>query len=68
MSAGPWAWRKSTYSGDRRCCVEVAVDDTGSRWVRDSKSPGGTTLGPFTAGAWTAFLADIRAKTPTPVS
>ena len=55
------AWRKSSYSnangGD---CVEVADGFVNLVPVRDSKDPSGPAL-TFTADAWTAFVAEVKA-------
>ncbi|MFI0718657.1 DUF397 domain-containing protein [Streptomyces sp. NPDC021224] len=55
-------WRKSSHSGgsDPQSCIEVADDFTGVVPVRDSKDPQGPAL-VFPAGAWTAFVADVKA-------
>ncbi|WP_084628465.1 DUF397 domain-containing protein [Amycolatopsis nigrescens] len=47
-------WRKSTYSGDKENCVEVAIgsDAVG---VRDTKNRQAGHLA-ITPGAWRAFL------------
>ncbi|CAM5256111.1 toxin [Streptomyces xanthochromogenes] len=54
-------WRKSTYSGGDGCnCLEVADDVPHIVPVRDSKTaPHGPTL-VFRAGAWSAFIADVK--------
>jgi hypothetical protein len=52
-------WRKSRYSGAANNCVEVAPLPDGAA-VRDSKDPTGAVLA-FTAAAWSAFTAGIRA-------
>jgi hypothetical protein len=52
-------WVKSTHSGDKTQCVEVAALPDGGRAVRDSKHPHGGTL--FFSGAeWQAFVAGVR--------
>jgi hypothetical protein len=54
-------WRKSTYSGGQGGdCVEVADGVAGVMPVRDSKDPEGPAL-VFTAAAWAAFVADVKA-------
>jgi Domain of unknown function (DUF397) len=54
-------WRKSSYSnGDGGNCVEVADNLPGIVPVRDSKDPSGPAL-VFPAGAWAAFIADVKA-------
>ncbi|MEV6046118.1 DUF397 domain-containing protein [Streptomyces xanthochromogenes] len=54
-------WRKSTYSGGSGGdCLEVADDVPHIVPVRDSKTaPHGPTL-VFRAGAWSAFIADVK--------
>jgi hypothetical protein len=55
---GPW--RKSGYSnGSGGNCVEVDAS-RGDIRVRDSKDPQGPVM-VFTAAAWGAFLAEVRA-------
>ncbi|MGF1428052.1 DUF397 domain-containing protein [Kitasatospora sp. LaBMicrA B282] len=54
------AWRRSSHSGSTNNCVEVADGLPGVMPVRDSKDVGGPTLA-FSAGAWRAFLAGVRA-------
>jgi hypothetical protein len=49
-------WRKSTHSGGNGACVEIAVPDTLSIAVRDSKDPEGPQLR-FSNEAWAAFAA-----------
>lgn len=58
MSVESWRWHKSPYSGDHRCCVEVAIDATGQRWIRDSKQPD-VAIGPFTPDEWEAFRSAV---------
>lgn len=54
------AWRKSTYSGGQGGdCVEVA-EGLPAVPVRDSKDPEGPAL-VFSADAWSAFVADVKA-------
>jgi Domain of unknown function (DUF397) len=61
-SVGRVQWRKSSYSGGNGgACVEVAGLADGGVGVRDSKDAGGVVLA-FTADAWTAFTAGVRAK------
>ncbi|GAA2743282.1 MULTISPECIES: DUF397 domain-containing protein [Kitasatospora] len=50
-------WRKSSYSGGNGACVEIAVPDTASIAVRDSKDPQGPQLR-FSNEAWAAFAAE----------
>lgn len=52
-------WFKSSRSGDKADCVEVAHLDAGMVGVRDSKDPTGPAL-VFTPGEWDAFLAGAR--------
>jgi hypothetical protein len=57
------SWRKSTYSNaDGGNCIEVADGIPGIVPVRDSKDPQGPAL-TFTPGAWSAFVADVKAGT-----
>ncbi|MFJ4188804.1 DUF397 domain-containing protein [Kitasatospora sp. NPDC089509] len=53
-------WRKSSFSGETGACVEVADGFPGVLPVRDSKDPQGPALH-FTADAWAAFIAAVRA-------
>lgn len=53
-------WTKSSYSGGNNNCVEVALGVTNVAPVRDSKRPTGPAI-VFPAGAWTAFVADLKA-------
>lgn len=51
------AWRKSTFSTANSECVEVAgTPDVVA--ARDSKNPGGPTLG-ISPTAWTAFVRHV---------
>lgn len=53
-------WRKASYSSNGGAtCVEVANDDS-RVMVRDSKDQAGPVLR-FTANAWRALLADVKA-------
>lgn len=52
-------WRKSSWSNQDSACVEVAFLD-GYVAVRDSRTPTSGVL-TFSAAAWAAFLAGIRA-------
>jgi hypothetical protein len=52
-------WVKSTHSGDKTQCVEVAALPDGGRAVRDSKDPDGTAL-VFSDAEWRAFVAGVR--------
>ncbi len=51
-------WRKAQRSMNAGDCVEVAPSN-GKIYVRDSKNPGGPTLG-YPAEAWRSFLSDAR--------
>lgn len=51
----PQNWRKSSYSGNRNNCVEVADLPSGAA-VRDSQHPDAGHL-MFAATEWQAFLA-----------
>jgi hypothetical protein len=53
-------WRKSSFSGPDNECIEIADGFLGVLPVRDSKDPQGPSL-LFTADAWTAFIAAVRA-------
>ncbi|PYC76762.1 DUF397 domain-containing protein [Streptomyces tateyamensis] len=53
------AWFKSSYSSNGGECVEVAVNLSALVPLRDSKDPDGPAL-TVTAGAWAAFLAELR--------
>lgn len=52
-------WRKSSYSSGNGQCVETAFLGEVVP-VRDSKNPDGPAL-VFPAGAWSAFVAGIKA-------
>jgi hypothetical protein len=52
-------WFKSSRSGAKRECVEVAWLKAGHVGVRDSKNPNGPAL-IFTADEWTAFTTDLN--------
>ncbi|WP_280266383.1 DUF397 domain-containing protein [Nocardia wallacei] len=52
-------WFKSTYSGGKTDCVEVAWLAEGMVGVRDSKNPTGPAL-VFTPAEWDAFTAGFR--------
>ncbi|WP_327677414.1 DUF397 domain-containing protein [Kitasatospora sp. NBC_00458] len=53
-------WRKSSFSGPDNECIEVADGFSGVLPVRDSKDPQGPAL-VFSAAAWAAFVAGVRA-------
>lgn len=53
-------WFKSSYSAQQGDCVEVAFLPSGETGVRDSKNPGAGHLS-FSATAWSAFLAGLKA-------
>ncbi|GAB4583955.1 DUF397 domain-containing protein [Nocardia sp. IFM 10818] len=52
-------WFKSSHSGGKTECVEVAFLDGGMVGVRDSKNPGGPAL-VFAPGEWSAFTAGVN--------
>jgi hypothetical protein len=54
---GPFV--KSTHSGQKGNCVEVAPLTDGGRAVRDSKDQSGPVLS-FPPAAWSAFVRDVR--------
>jgi hypothetical protein len=59
-SAGPSAWRKSSYSNsDGGSCVEVLDGHPTDVPVRDSKNPHGPALA-FQHAAWSAFITDLK--------
>ncbi|ASU85127.1 DUF397 domain-containing protein [Nocardiopsis gilva YIM 90087] len=51
-------WRKSSYSGGREACVEVA-DLVGATALRDSKNPGVAAL-TFPEAEWHAFVRGLQ--------
>jgi len=54
------SWFKSSFSnGQGGACVEHARLPDGSRAVRHSKDPEGSTL-IFTPGEWAAFIQGVR--------
>jgi hypothetical protein len=53
------SWFKSSRSGGRTDCVEVAWLEVGKVGVRDSKHSAGAAL-IFTPAEWDAFIAVIR--------
>ncbi|MGW7280359.1 DUF397 domain-containing protein [Streptomyces sp. NPDC054844] len=57
-------WHKSSYSGGSGGnCLEVAMCNPSVAPVRDSKNPHGPRL-LFRAGAWAAFVSDLKAAAP----
>ncbi|WP_017586206.1 DUF397 domain-containing protein [Nocardiopsis ganjiahuensis] len=52
-------WRKSSYSGGGKDCVEVA-EASSKTLVRDSKQPELGHLA-FASGGWNAFLSSVKA-------
>ncbi|MFI5619471.1 DUF397 domain-containing protein [Streptomyces sp. NPDC051567] len=52
------AWHKSTYSGVRDDCVEVADDTSTGIRLRDSKLTDSPVL-TFSGSRWTAFVHHI---------
>jgi Domain of unknown function (DUF397) len=52
-------WFKSSYSGANGACVEARHRAEGGVEVRDSKDPAGPAF-TFSAGAWGAFLAEVK--------
>ncbi|RKS06600.1 uncharacterized protein DUF397 [Nocardiopsis sp. Huas11] len=54
----PQNWRKSSYSGDRSNCVEVADVPSGAA-LRDSQNPDLGHLR-FALTEWTAFLGSAE--------
>lgn len=55
---GVLVWRKARRSVSNGDCVEVAPADS-NIFVRDSKNPGGATLG-YPPSAWRAFIASAK--------
>ncbi len=53
-------WRKSSYSNAGNACVEIRSRAEAACDVRDSKNPGAGHL-TFSAGAWQAFVTDVKA-------
>jgi hypothetical protein len=51
-------WFKSSHSGGKDDCLEVAHLEGGMVGVRDSKDPAGAAL-VFTPGAWDTFTVDV---------
>lgn len=58
---GRATWFKSSHSGGRTDCVEVAWLQDGRVGVRDSKNATGPAL-VFAAGEWAAFTAHARSS------
>jgi hypothetical protein len=52
-------WFKSTRSGSKANCVEVAYFPGGTVGVRDSKDKAGPVL-KFTPGEWSAFVGGVH--------
>ncbi|WP_363319950.1 DUF397 domain-containing protein [Nocardiopsis exhalans] len=52
-------WRKSSYSGGGKDCVEV-TEASSRTLVRDSKQPGLGHLA-FTSDGWNAFVSSVKA-------
>lgn len=52
-------WFKSSRSGDKADCVEVAHLDDGKVGVRDSKNPTGPAL-VFAPAEWDVFTASVH--------
>lgn len=52
-------WHISSHSGGNDDCVEVGVDDDGSRKVRNSKRRGGAVVN-FTPSEWAAFIRGVK--------
>ncbi|MGW1199747.1 DUF397 domain-containing protein [Streptomyces sp. NPDC002536] len=50
-------WRRSSYSGTNRDCVEVAFTDRAAQ-VRDSNSPDRPAIS-CSARAWAEFIAEL---------
>lgn len=61
MSERPGFWIKSSWSFANGNCIEVAQLPGGQVGVRDSKNPDGPIVR-FTRGAWSAFVAGVRAS------
>jgi hypothetical protein len=55
-------WFKSSRSGAKQACVEVAFLGSGGVGVRDSKNPSGPAL-VFTPAEWDAFNAGVTGGT-----
>ncbi|GAB4583881.1 DUF397 domain-containing protein [Nocardia sp. IFM 10818] len=51
-------WFKSSYSGSKEACVEIAFLANGNVGVRDSKNPRGPAL-IFAPGEWDVFTASV---------
>ncbi|WP_405756172.1 DUF397 domain-containing protein [Streptomyces sp. NBC_00073] len=64
-NASEWqGWRKSSYSNtEGGSCVEVLDNHPSGVLVRDSKVPHGPAP-VFQMGAWSAFVAVIKASDP----
>ncbi|GAA3490039.1 DUF397 domain-containing protein [Streptomyces cremeus] len=62
MTTESLRWFKSSYSNNGGQCIEIATDLVASHGVvpvRDSKTPGGPTLG-LTAHAFSTFITGIK--------
>ncbi|MFJ4650450.1 DUF397 domain-containing protein [Nocardia sp. NPDC088792] len=51
-------WFKSSFSGDKADCIEIAFLADGLVGVRDSKHAGGPAL-TFAQGVWDAFVDGV---------
>lgn len=58
VELSPLDWRKARRSMGAGDCVEISPAG-GKILVRDSKNPGGITLG-YPAAAWRSFLSDAK--------
>ncbi|WP_444964149.1 DUF397 domain-containing protein [Nocardiopsis sp. M1B1] len=56
-------WRKSSYSGGGKDCVEVADTESGT-YVRDSKQPELGHLA-FASAEWHPFVSSLKAANAT---
>jgi hypothetical protein len=53
-------WRKSSYSGDKTECVEIAPSEHGVL-IRDTKDHGAGPVLSVDRARWAAFLTGLRA-------